>query len=120
MINFENNSQDCVNEWADFCMLKLSEANNDCQASAMARNIPQEVAFIQMYDWFHGIGRDLLVSLSHAQNFKLDDMPENELKDKIRNLKKDWDLRIQRHRIEYDFLEKNQQTDDGEGEGNYD
>jgi hypothetical protein len=101
-------------------MLKLSEANNDCQASAMARNIPQEVAFIQMYDWFHGIGRDLLVSLSHAQNFKLDDMPENELKDKIRNLKKDWDLRIQRHRIEYDFLEKNQQTDDGEGEGNYD
>jgi hypothetical protein len=101
-------------------MLKLSEANNDCQASAMARNIPQEVAFIQMYDWFHGIGRDLLVSLSHAQNFKLDDMPENELKDKIKNLKKDWDLRIQRHRIEYDFLEKNQQTDDGEGEGNYD
>ena len=120
MINFENNSRDCVNEWADYCMLKLAEVNNDCQASAMARNIPQEVAFIQMFDWFHGIGRDLLISLSNVRNFELDDMPDNDLKDKIKDMKKEWDIRIQRHKIEYDFLEKNQQTDDEEGERNYD
>jgi len=114
MINFASNPQDCINEWADFCLDKLTDVKNDCQASAMARDIPQEVASIQIYEWFHAIGRDLLISLLHMQKYELDDMPDSELKDTLKHLKKEWDTRIKRHKIEYDFIEKNQQKNDNE------
>lgn len=105
MIKFENNEEfsqrDCLDEWSDFCTLRIMEVKNDCQAAAMARNIPPEDACLQINEWFHRAGALLFENL--LQDRKFENTPCSELKDDIKNIKKEWNLRIRRHEIEYEL-----------------
>ena len=103
MIKFENNEEfsqrDCLDEWSDFCMLRIIEVKSDCQVAAMARNIPPEKACFQINEWFHRAGTLLFEDL--FQDRKFENTPYSELKDDIKNIKKERNIRIRRHEIEY-------------------
>ena len=105
MIKFENNEEfsqrDCLDEWSDFCTLRIMEVKNDCQAAAMARNIPPEDACLQINEWFHRAGALLFENL--LQDRKFENTPCSELKDDIKNIKKERNIRIRRHEIEYEL-----------------